>query len=755
MTHDDRDADAGARQRALVDSVPVHIWSADVNGTVDFLNRPWLDYTGLTVDQALGDGWLAAVHQSDRHRFLECLQSILDSGKSGDIEVRLRRADGEYRWFLFRGKPLLAANGTPRGWCGISTDIDCRPGVMSPADPIVDTIPAQLAVWTPGGQTAYVNQRVLEYFGRSLEDLQDWKQGDLIHPDDLPRVTSAWKDSISTGTTFRSEHRLRARDGEYYWFDVRAAPDHDEAGRIVRWPVLIIEIDDRKRAEAELLASEQRFRAMVDSIPALVAVVDVSTGEIEQVNRRTLEYFDRSLDELRDWTLTDAVHPDDLPSVLAAWRHALATGEAPAWEHRLRRFDGEYRWFQMRGFLWHDSDGRLPRWYIVLTDIHDRKLAEDALRRSERFLLEVQSLSKTGGWRLDLRTGLVEGSPELYRAYRVQPGDDVTDPEFFLNRVHPDDRADNRARLERSIREQVEYRVKCRILRGDGSIGFQHARGRPVVNEAGETVELVGAAMDMTEHWEAATELERASQALRDLESRLAQAAQVASAGELAASIAHEVNQPLASVVANGHACIRWLQHSPPNVVKALEAAERTVRDGKDAGEVVRRVRTLFKRAAIERLTVDLSDVVRDVMALVAADATRRGVEISSTLQLHGPHVVGDRIQLQQLVLNLVLNALDALDSVVDRQKLLAIRCLGLEASHAVVEVVDNGIGLDNVQAAFEPFYTTKTNGMGMGLAICRSIASAHDGTLTASRNDGFGTTFHFALPIENAVRGE
>jgi C4-dicarboxylate-specific signal transduction histidine kinase len=311
-----------------------------------------------------------------------------------------------------------------------------------------------------------------------------------------------------------------------------------------------------------------------------------------------------------------------------------------------------------------------------------------------------------------------------------------------------------RATLERSVRDKAEYHVKCRILRGDGSIGFQHALGRPVFDDTGEAVDFIGAAMDMTEQWLAANELERTAEALRDLESRLAKAAQVASAGELAASIAHEVNQPLASVVANGHACVRWLQHNPPNVAKALEAAERTVRDGKDAGEVVRRIRNLFKRATTERLSVDLGNVVRDVMRLVAAEAARQSVEVITTLEPEGPHVLGDRVQLQQLVLNLVHNALDAMEPLFDRPRRLALRCSHSGNTQAVVEVEDNGIGLDEVQAAFEAFYTTKTNGMGMGLAICRSIASAHDGTLTATRNEDFGATFRFVLPTETAGRG-
>jgi PAS domain S-box-containing protein len=618
---------------AIIDSIPTQIWSARSDGTVDFLNRRWLDYTGLSAEQALGRGWTVAVHQDDHTRLLECMGSIVESGTSHETEMRLRRVDGEYRWFLFQGHPLDDGNGTIVGWCGTNTDID-----------------------------------------------------------------------------------------------------------------------HRKRTEDLLRASEEQFRAIVDSIPALIAVVNACSGKIELVNRTVLDYFGRTLEELQDWPISDSVHPDDLPRVIAAFQSAVATGEPPAWEHRLRRSDGVYRWFQLHGFRWHDNDNRLTRWYCVITDIHDRKIAEDALRRSERFLLEVQGLSRTGGWRLDLATGMVESSPELQRAYQAQPGDDISSPEFFLSRIHPDDQARVRTLLERSVQEKIEYRADCRIIRADGSIGYQHAMGRPVPNEAGEVVEFIGAAMDMTDHWLAATELERASQALRDMQTKLSRAAQVATVGELAASIAHEVNQPLASVVANGHACVRWLSHSPPNIAKALEAAERTVRDGKDAGEVMRRIRTLFKRTTAERVPVDIGDVIQDVLRFIEADATRRRVEVLATLEPQVPAVLGDRVQLQQLVLNLMLNALDAVDPIVNRPKRVAVRTRRGDTARVVVEIEDNGIGLDDPHAVFEPFYTTKTDGMGMGLAICRSIVTAHDGTLAVTQNDDFGTTFWFALPIENGA---
>jgi signal transduction histidine kinase len=226
----------------------------------------------------------------------------------------------------------------------------------------------------------------------------------------------------------------------------------------------------------------------------------------------------------------------------------------------------------------------------------------------------------------------------------------------------------------------------------------------------------------------------------------------VASLGEMTASIAHEVNQPLAAVVANGQACLRWLSATTPNVAKALEAAERIVKDGKDAGEVVRRVRSLFKRAPVEKEVLDLNEVIREVLRLLESDAARRHVHIVASLDPDMPRLQVDRVQLQQLVLNLIINALDALEHVDGRAGQVTVRSSHVGEAQASIIIADNGIGLDDPAAAFEPFFTTKAEGMGMGLAICRSIALAHNGALSAQRNVGFGTTFTFTLPIQPDV---
>jgi signal transduction histidine kinase len=243
-----------------------------------------------------------------------------------------------------------------------------------------------------------------------------------------------------------------------------------------------------------------------------------------------------------------------------------------------------------------------------------------------------------------------------------------------------------------------------------------------------------------------------AEAALHRTQARLSKASQVATFGELAASIAHEVNQPLSAVVANGHACLRWLCAEPPNVAKAREAAERIVRDGKEAGEVVRRIRALFKQDALEKVPLDLNEVIGEVLGLIRGEVMRRRLAVETDLESELPNVVGDRVQLQQLLLNLLLNGIEAMDAERNGPGKLSIRSKS-EGLHRVrVEIRDYGVGLQDPERAFEAFFTTKEHGMGMGLVICRSIVQAHHGRLWATAQEPPGTTFCFTLPLHRSV---
>jgi PAS domain S-box-containing protein len=484
---------------------------------------------------------------------------------------------------------------------------------------LVDTIPGFIVVLTPEGEVEQVNRQVLEYFGRPLEDLRRWGSGDAVHADDLPRTIAAWTQAVATEVPFEGEHRLRRADGVYRWVQARAQPLRDSDGRIVRWYMLITDIDDRKRAEDALRASEHDLRAIIDTMPGYVATMG-ATGGIQLVNKPLLDYTGRSLEDLQAWGTSDVVHPDDLPGVTVAWTHSIETGHLMEHDHRLRRVDGAYRWFHLRGLASRDEAGGIVRWYVMLNDIDDRRNAEEAVRRTQ---------------------------------------------------------------------------------------------------------------------------------------ARLSRAAQIATVGELAASIAHEVNQPLAAVVANGHACLRWLSATPPNLERAVEAADRIVRDAKDAGEVVGRVRSLFKRAAVEKVAVDMNEVIAQMLRMLDGERARKDVSVETDLDRDLPPVCGDRVQLQQLVLNLMLNGLEAMENVLDRPRRLTIQSARQNDGVARIEIRDRGVGLKDPANAFEPFFTTKENGLGMGLAICRSIVEAHGGRLWAVSDGADGATFCFTLPLQPRIADE
>lgn len=724
--------------QTLVDALPVMVGRGRPDGRgFDFVSRPFLDYTGLAVAQVLGWGWTAAVHPDDLTRLMECSASIATLDRTADTEARLRRHDGIYRWFLFRGAPHHDPSGAVVAWYGVLTDIEHQRRSF-------DSLPGLVCMNTPDGQIEHVNLTTLEYTGCTLPEIRNWPI--TVHPDDVPHVAARKAHSMATGEKFEVDVRIRRADGVFRWFHCLGMPFRDSDGRIIRWYDLLTDIDDRKRAEDALRAREREYREIIDSLPALVAVWNPN-GDTEFVNSRVVEYFGAKVSQLGPSQREEVIHPDDLPRVAAGLSEAVAAGAAYESEHRLRRRDGVYRWFKVRAVADRDREGRIIRWPVLLTDVDDRRRAEDDRRRSEAFLIEVQRLSRTGGFRFQPATGTVESSSEIERAYMVQPGDTLSSPEFWFGRIHPDDRARVRTAFERAVRLRADYRADYRVIRGDGSIGYQHAVGRPVLDDAGELIEFIGASMDMTEQWLAAQELARASQAVNDMQRKLYLASQVATVGELAAAVAHEVNQPLAAVVANGGACVQWLSSSPPNIEKALEAATRIVTDGKDAGEVVRRVRSLFKRAPIEEAALNLNDVIRDVLRLLEPDIARRRVAVATILEPDLPATRGDRVQLQQLLWNLTVNALDAVGAVSMRSKQVSVQSRR-SGGEAIVEVTDNGIGIVNPEAVFEPFFTTKTNGMGMGLTICRSIASAHNGRLSVVCRPEGGTTFAFAMPV-------
>jgi PAS domain S-box-containing protein len=371
----------------------------------------------------------------------------------------------------------------------------------------------------------------------------------------------------------------------------------------------------------------------------------------------------------------------------------------------------------------------------------ERRAAEEELRRSETLLAQGQKLSRTASWMLQPTTGEMRWSAELFDIFGTDRAGVIPSVQLFRDRVHPDDRARFDAAIAMAVEGSASFSCEVRIVRGGGAMRHVHALGE-VHSDPSRAKEVIGTVMDLTER-------KRTEQALRDAEAELARTLRLATMTELTASIAHEINQPLAAIVANASACVRFLARRPAAVPDAREAADCIVSDGTRAGEVISRIRALLSKQGPRHVVVDINGVIGDVIHLLRATLDRQRVVIHTELAASPPLVMGDAVQLQQVLVNLVINAAEAMSEITDRPRVVTIRSEIDAAGAVLVTVEDAGTGLDpqEIDRIFDSFYTTKPDGIGVGLSISRSIIEAHGGQLSASPALPYGARFSLALP--------
>jgi PAS domain S-box-containing protein len=378
------------------------------------------------------------------------------------------------------------------------------------------------------------------------------------------------------------------------------------------------------------------------------------------------------------------------------------------------------------------------------------KQVEQTLRESKAYLAEAQRLSHTGSgaWRVAGRDA-VNLSEEWYRIYGFDPKEGLSAWEKRLQRMHPEDRAKWREIIDRAIREKSDYEGEHRILLPDGTVKYTHTVGHPVLNASGDVEQFVCTMMDVIERKRA----EEAWEALRQAQADLARVSRVTSMGELSASLPHEVNQPIAAAITDANTCLRWLMRDPPDLEEAREAASRTIKDATRAAEIISRVRELFKKGTPQRALVDLNEVIQEMVVLLRSEAARYHISIRTNIAADLPHIMGDRVQLQQVLMNLMMNGIDAMRDVNGTRE-LNIRSQRGENEQIVMSVSDTGVGLPAQHAdhVFNSFFTTKPHGTGMGLRISRSIVESHGGRLWGADNSSRGASFHITLPTKVEV---
>jgi PAS domain S-box-containing protein len=549
----------------------------------------------------------------------------------------------------------------------------------------------------------------------------------------------------------RIDFQIRLPDGTTKHVDSVGHPVLNSEGEVIQLVGTNVDVTEQyeakeklQRAFDEIKRSQDHLRLAIDTIPTLVWRSNAE-GVPDFLNKPAIDYTGLLPDEIElGWPR--AFHPEDKKGMLIKWTAIRASGKRGGLEARLRRFDGEYRWFLFQAEPLRDQLGNILSWYGSATDIEDRKLAELSLRESEQRFRDYAETASDWLW---------ETGPD-HRITRVSEHINVVG---FTNSSLPgvarwevaSDLETEPEKWQRH-REALDAHWPFRdfvygVINESGSQVYVRTSGKPFFDVAGRFLGYRGTATDIT----AVIRADQAEQALRKAQAELAHVTRVTMLGELTASIAHEVNQPLAAVVANAEASLRWLNRETPDLAAARRSVEWVINDGCRASEVIRRVRALARKSEMETVRLDLNQVVGEAITLVERQLIRHQISLRTELVPALPKIPGDRVQLQQVIINLLMNGIEAMEPVTDQPRELLVRSGKDDANQLILSVTDNGIGIsaENANRLFNAFFTTKSNGLGMGLSICRSIVEAHGGRMSASSNEGPGATFQIVLPLQ------
>src|ERR1700694_4761435 len=735
--------------RFLVDTIPTLVWTAGSEGDIGYVNKRLLEYLGAPLDEIIGNGGVEKVHQDDVAFKTRTWLANIESRPAPEAVCRFRGADGQYRWFAVSGAPLKAGDGRVLRWYGVMIDIDDRRKAEEAIREseyklrqIIETVPGHLWSTQPDGEPTQLNQRMLDYSGMRFEDFQHGGWETFIHPGDFAETAKAFYHAIQTGTPYQGVMRLRRADGEFRWHDARCEPLRDRQGRIVQWYGLSVDIDEGQKGEDRLRRSEA-YLAEAQRLSHTGSAVYNDT-EILYWSEEASRIW--GFDPLRGIPSREAVwqriHPDDLDRANENIEHAVREKRSRANAFRIILPDGTVKHVEATNYPVFSASGELLGIVATVIDVTERKRAEQALRESEGKFRDYAETASDWFWEIgpDYKFTLLTEN-----AFGSRPADRIGtacwDHALDLE-TEPEKWRLVWATLD--ARKSFRDFVYC-VLRGNGSPMYVKASGKPVFDANGGFRGYRGTGTDVTALIRAQEEHER----LRQLESDLAHMNRLSMMGELAASLAHEIAQPIATARNNARAAMHFLDRSPPDPDHVKEALACVVDDADRAGEILDRIRDHIKKAPPRKERVDLNHAITDVIALAQGVIIENGVSVQTRLTDGLPHVQADCVQVLQVVLNLILNAVEAMSSVKKGVRELAISTEQHQADGVLVAVRDSGPGIDpgHLDRVFDAFYTTKSSGVGMGLSICRSIINTHGGRLWADVNASGGALFQFTLP--------
>ncbi len=611
-----------------------------------------------------------------------------------------------------------------------------------------------VAAWTIGvdGTPDFVNQNWLAYTGQSLDYVRSGPEAWMtaMHPEDRETASRIFWEGIHSGRGFTMDARFRRmRDGVYRWHLNRAVPFRDAAGNTVKFVGTSTDIEDLKQSQESLKTADEKTRLIIDT--ALDAVITMDAGGVvTSWNRQAEITFGWETAEAIGQRMSDLVIPASHRAAHErGLRHFLATGEGPILRRRIEtmgvRRGGEE--FPVELEVVPMQQGQSWAFSAFIRDITGSKVAEQKLRDSEINLRQISETIPEMLWSANANGEIDYCNVRLldYTGFAMKEIKGSGWTKLF----HPDDVEHASAAWRSSIAGNAPYRVEVRTFHAaDRTYRWCVTTALPLLDESGRLLRWHGTVVDMHD-WKLAQE------ELRDTQAELAHLTRALTMGELTASIAHEVNQPLSGIITNAGTCLRMLAADPPNIDGALETARRTIRDGRRASDVIQRLRALFSRKDFVIERVDVAEAAREVIALSMSQIQKNRVTLRTEFPEGLPQVDGDRVQLQQVILNLILNGSEAMAAVEDRPRQLLIKAEHDGTDRVSLTVQDAGVGFgpQGVEKLFEAFYTTKNNGMGIGLSVSRSIIERHRGRLWAVANDGPGATFCFSIPCSHEDR--
>src|ERR1700735_1152029 len=691
------------------------------------------------------------IHPEDLEFVFRVAEEAIRGGVRTDVEHRIIRPNGELRTVHSQGDVKKDASGRPFQMFGTIQDITDRKRAEdkireqeAELRQIVDLAPRLVTVFGPRRERLYANRILLDYLDISLDE---WRQrtdsSEFIHPDDRERVDAHSDLALSSGASYELEFRVRKSSGNYRWFFTRFSPVRDDKGQIIRWYVAATDIEDRKRAE-EALQQSQFYLAEGQRLAHMGSWALNSSGCFEYWSQELFRIYgldpQKGVLTLEQFLAT--VHPADRDFMAETIRKMLAECSGCDVKTRIVRPDGELRYIRCVGVS--VAEGEVSKGFLgTAIDITEQELLTQESERRQTHLTEAQKLTHTGSWawRLPARNA-VEVSEEWYRIYGFDPALGAPTWKEYFERVHPEDRFKWKGTIERAIVEKADYDLEFRILLTNGMVKWIRTVGHPVLSNTGDLEQFVGSSTDITALKSAEQEREK----LRQLEADLAHIDRVSTLGEMAASLAHEIKQPISAAITSANSCVEWLAHEPPNLDRARAAAARIDKYGNRAAEIIDRIRSLYKKSPPQRELVDVNAIIEEMLTLLKGEATRASIAMCTDLSADLPKIMVDRVQLQQVFMNLMLNGIEAMK---DSGGELTVKS-ELQDGQLQFSVSDTGVGLptEKMDQIFSAFFTTKAQGSGMGLAISRSIVESHGGQLWATANNGLGATFHFTLPV-------